>query len=126
MKKITLGIIILIFIISSIIVGSYAATKSNKRKLNEERIAWVKKCLQDFNALKPGITRGEIEKKFRMDGGLIASPYSARFTHPSCPYFKIDVRFVSKRNADKEDLGFEKEDKVDSISKPYIERPFLD
>ncbi len=123
MKKITLGMIILIFIISSIIVGSYAATKSDQRKLNEERIAWVRKCLQDFKSIKPGITRGEIEKTFRMDGGLIASPFSVRFLHPSCSYFKIDVRFViNKSNID----GWAKGDRVESVSKPYIERPFYD
>jgi len=126
MKRIILGFIILVFIILSVIVGSYAATKIDHEKLNREHIEWVKKCLQDFNSIKPGITRGEIEKKFRHDGGLIASPFSVRFTHPSCPYFKIDVRFVSKSNTDDQSWKWEKEDKVDSVSKPYIERPFYD
>ena len=126
MKKIMLSIIVLVFIISLIIVGSYAATKSDQEKLNRQHIEWVKKCLQDFSSIKPGMSRGEIEKKFRADGGL-HDPYSVRFTHPSCRYFKIDVTFGKIRNVDDQNRGLgEKDDKVINVSKPYIERPFYD
>ncbi|MBA7668207.1 hypothetical protein ES703_76316 [subsurface metagenome] len=101
MKKTTLSIIVLTFIISLIVCGAYAATKSDQDKLNRQHVVWVKKCLQDFKSIKPGMKRSEIDKKFQTDGGLTGGPYYVRFKHPSCHYFKIDVTFKEKkRNAD--------------------------
>src|SRR5215467_1666635 len=62
-----------------------------------DRTAWVEQCLKDFESIKPGMTRGEAERKLLMDGGLqSASP--VRFVHPECRYFKIEVQFDFARD----------------------------
>lgn len=90
---------------------------------NKDCTTWVQKCLGDFESVKAGMTRREVEAKLAMDGGLQgASP--VRFTHPTCPYFKIDVEFDFKRNpADQNRAIWGEDDKVIRVSKPYIERP---
>lgn len=91
-----------------------------------DRVTWVSKCFKDFQAIKVGMTREDVAKRFPMDGGLQGvSP--VRFTHPECPYFKIDVEFSFQRNP--QDQGraiMSPEDKATKVSKPYIEPPYID
>ncbi len=97
-----------------------------QEKQNVDCTKWVQKCLMDFQYIKPGMTRGEIEKKFPMDGGL-QSVSPVRHTHPECRYFKIDVEFDFKR--DKKDQGraiMSPDDKAIKVSRPYIETPYID
>jgi len=96
---------------------------SKEDKEWKARHKWVAECLKDFQTLKPGMTRAEIESKFPVNGGITAHP-NARFRHPSCHYFKIDVEF----KIDKEDKNREwgESDRSTKFSKPYIEQPFFD
>ena len=95
-------------------------------QLEHEREGWVARCLEDFQTIKPGKTRAEIEKKFPMDGGLqTVSP--VRFTHPDCPYFKVDVAFGFKRDPEDQNRAvLSPHDEATAVSKPYIETPFCD
>jgi hypothetical protein len=94
---------------------------------NKDCTPWVGRCLADFEAVKVGMTRSEIDSKFRMDGGLQALVSPIRYAHAACPYFKIDMEFDFKRNpADQNRPIKGKDDKVIRVSKPYIERPFVD
>ena len=87
---------------------------------------WVESCLKDFESIKVGMTRGQVEAKLTMDGGA-QSVSPVRFVHPVCRYFKIEVEFAFKRNAADQGRAIEdKADKVTKVSKPYIERPFFD
>ena len=87
---------------------------------------WVEQCLKDFESLKPGMTRGEVDRKFHLDGGLqSASP--VRYVHSECPSFKVNIEFDFKKDAaDQNRAIIGKEDKVVRVSKPYLERPFMD
>jgi hypothetical protein len=87
---------------------------------------WAESCLRDFEAIKPGMTRAEVERRFQLDGGLqSASP--VRFVHTNCPYFKADVEFEIHRDAADHNRAIErKDDKVIRVSKPYLARPFID
>jgi len=93
---------------------------------DKEHIAWVGRCLNDFTAIKPGMTRQEVEGKFKLDGGLqSASP--VRFVHPACPYFKIEVEFDFRQDHTNQGRAITaKDDKVIRVSKPYLEAPFMD
>ena len=90
------------------------------------RAEWIEECLRSFEAVKPGLTRSQIEKIFPMDGGTQGvSP--VRFVHPDCSYLKIDVDFDFKRDAkDQNRAIWGKDDKATKVSKPYIERPRID
>lgn len=91
-----------------------------------DRVTWVAKCLKDFQAIKVGMTRQHVEKRFHLDGGLQGvSP--VRFTHPECPYFKIDVEFSFKRNPQDQNRAITSpDDRATKVSKPYFETPYLD
>ncbi|MGD0596318.1 MAG: hypothetical protein ABSA64_02205 [Sedimentisphaerales bacterium] len=118
--------IFLVLCIGLVISLCLANGETPQVKPNQEHMAWVEKCLTDFESIKPGMTRGEIEKKFPMDGGAQGvSP--VRFTHPECGYFKVAVEFDFKRN--EKDQGraiISPDDKATKVSTPYIERPFTD
>ena len=83
-------------------------------------------CFKSFESITNGMTRGEVEKKLMMDGGLqTVSP--VRFLDPACPGFKINVEFDFKRNAIDQNRAVEtKADKVIRVSKPYLEHPSMD
>ena len=126
MKTLNAFRIILVFCIGLVISLCLANGETPQVKPSQEHMVWVEKCLRDFESIKPGMTRGEIQKKFPMDGGVQGvSP--GRFAHPECGYFKVAVEFDFKRN--EKDQGraiFSPEDKATKISKPYIERPVMD
>ena len=104
----------------------YAQREMPSTKINKDYTAWVENCLKDFETIKAGMTRSEIENKFPMDGGF-QSVCPVRFAHPTCPYFKIDVEFEHKRDAAHQGRAIsDKADKITKVSKPYIERPFAD
>ena len=86
---------------------------------DKDRTQWVESCLKDFESIKAGMTRGQVEAKLSMDGGL-QGVSSVRFAHPACGYFKIDVEFALDQSRPAPDNA----DKVSKVSKPYVERPF--
>ena len=100
----------------------YAAEKLE----TSTHVAWVEKCLRDFEFIKPGITRAEVEKRLSLDGGL-QSFSSVRFVHPECAYFKINVEFEVKKDLNDQGRIMKGADnKVIKVSKPYIELPYSD
>ena len=104
----------------------YGQREAPGAKTKDDLTPWVENCLKDFETLKAGMTRGEIEGKFPMDGGLQGLS-RVRFAHPTCAYFKIDVDFEAKGDgADPDRVGWGKDDKATKTSKPYLERPFFD
>jgi hypothetical protein len=79
-----------------------------------------------FSVDQAGMARGEIEKRFAMDGGL-QSVSTVRFTHPECGYFKIDVEFDFKRDEKEQGRAiWSPGDKATKVSRPYIEAPCMD
>jgi hypothetical protein len=126
MKTLNTFRITLVFCIGLVLSLCLANGETPQAKPNQERTVWVEKCLRDFEGIKPDMTRGEIEKKFPMDGGSQGvSP--VRFTHPECGYFKVDIEFDFKRNEkDQNRAIISPDDKATKISRPYIERPVMD
>ena len=127
MKKIRYLSIILGVTLLTIIGLSIAKEQKPKTEIKREYIVWVEKCLKDFQSIQVGMTRGEIEEKFPLDGGLQEGVSTVRFIHPECPYFKIDVSFEFKRNENDQNRAIRSpDDKVIKTSKPYIEMPYSD
>lgn len=72
------------------------------------------------------MTRAEVEKRLRMDGGM-QSPSLVRFAHPDCPCFKLDVGFSLRREPGEQGPAvFGPDDRVTTVSKPYLELPVSD
>ena len=98
--------------LGAIVVASLARGAKADDKAAQERNAWVAKCLEDFQKIKPGMTLTEARVKLQPDGGL-TSGGTARYVHRECPYFKIDL-----------ELG--KDEAIVKVSKPYLEAPDID
>lgn len=66
------------------------------------------------------MTRGEVEERFKRDGGL-QSRESTRYAFPSCPdiTIKVGIKFKEANAADQN--SFPKSDIVVEVSKPYLE-----
>ena len=95
-------------------------------KLMDDFSKRIASCLKDFETLKPGMSRSEISRLFPLDGGIHRISV-VRFTHPDCPYFKVDVEFEFDRNPDDQNRPTRGDnDRSTKISKPYLEAPFLD
>jgi len=102
-----------------------AADQPDKR-IQQDRIEWVSKCMTELQSIKPGMSRAEVEKTLPMDGGL-QGYVTVRYVHTECSYFKIDVTFLVKRDADDQGRVVPTpEDTAVSVSKPYIEHPYYD
>jgi len=94
--------------------------------LNGKGPDWVANCLKDFAAIKPGMTRRQVEDEFPKDGG-VSSLITGRFVHPTCRYFKINVEFNCKRDAADQNRPIQSgDDPVVHVSKPYLEWPAID
>ena len=102
-----------------------AADPPDKRT-QQERLEWVRKSMTDLTSIKPDMTRAQVDKLLPMDGGL-QDYVTVRYIHPDCPFFKIDVAFnVNRNHEDQGRIVPAPDDKVVTVSKPYIELPFSD
>jgi hypothetical protein len=82
----------------------------------------LEQALADYAQVKPGSSRGELERYFSRDGGL-QTPGSTRYVYPRCEYLHVDLEFEL---AEPEHIAFSAEDKVTRISRLYVEYPAKD
>jgi hypothetical protein len=75
----------------------------------------VERALRAALELSPGMTRGDVEKQFKEDGGG-QSNIQGRFVYRECGLIKVDVEFDVKNQR-----GFSKDDKIVKVSRPYLE-----
>jgi hypothetical protein len=115
----------LIFLItSSLMFFPTAGAIQNKQTPDRNCCAKVLQALDAVNNLKKGMTRAEVEKVFRLEGGLFSRNQSF-YVYRDCPYIKVQVTF----DLDPEYKDFvtgSPKDIVQSVSKPYLEYPVTD
>jgi hypothetical protein len=85
---------------------------------DQAHLQWLSKSLDSIQTIKVGMTRRELLTLFRGDGGLQFMPI--RYVHKGCPVIKVDVTFTVNGTGD------QLNDRIKSISKPYLESPFFD
>jgi len=81
--------------------------------------AVVEEALEASLQIKAGMTRREVEKDFKLDGG-VQFPHSARYLYSKCPFIKLHVDYKPTRGADSPN------DTVIKVSKPYLDSPASD
>jgi hypothetical protein len=81
----------------------------------------ITRVLNVVGGLKAGDKRADVERNFRMDGGLSFTPAN-RYVFKDCPYIKIDVEFSQQSKSGK----YAPTDVVGHVSKPYLEYPYSD
>ncbi len=83
-----------------------------------EHCAWVAKLLTSLEDLKPGMTRVDAEKILTTDGG-ISTHTRQTYTSRECGFIKVDLEFAPSPND-------RSEDRITSVSKPYLAQPIFD
>jgi hypothetical protein len=69
--------------------------------------------MADIATIKVGQTKKQLLLLFMEDGGLSSPPKYERYIYKRCPCIKVDV-------------GLDDNGKIITLSKPYLEEPFLD
>jgi len=72
--------------------------------------------IKDWQNLKPGMTRADLEKVVQGEGGIYG-PGERNYVWPNCPYVKVRVDFKTAPYQIKELPT----DTVKSVSKPFLE-----
>jgi hypothetical protein len=78
----------------------------------------IEQALADYQHIKPGIKRKDVERYFKFDGGL-QFPDTGHYVFRSCGYIKVDVEFEAA--ASRGDALFSPDDIVKRVSKLYLE-----
>jgi hypothetical protein len=86
---------------------------------------WVRDVFAKMETIRPGMTRAELLKVFRTEGGL-SNGLKRRFVSRECAYFKVDVEFeaVGRPGHDSDGRVTVEEDPRDIIvrlSRPYLQ-----
>jgi hypothetical protein len=105
-------------------VSVFAIPTSSKSRAAEEHTEWIAKSLTEMESIQVGMTRADLLKVFREEGGL-STRTERRYAYRDCPYIKVDVEFelVGEPPAN---LNESPKDKIIKISRPFLERPILD
>lgn len=96
----------------------------------QDREVWVAHVLEKMEGIKPGMTREELFKAFRTEGGLSTGLHRT-FVSRDCSYFKVDVDFeaVGRPEHDRDGrvtLVEDKRDIIVKVSRPYLQFAIAD
>ena len=80
-------------------------------------------ALKASAAIRPRMTRGEVEQHFRPDGGTQVRD-ATRYVFRDCEYIMIDIHFNLAAPTDR--IGDSPNDLVKNASKPYLAYPRMD
>jgi len=118
--------LVLLFLLSTV-TSSATPARRQTSATPQSHVEWVMQSLSRMESIKPGMTRGDLEKVFTPDGGLQTG---AVYVLRECQYFKVKVEFVSTRRPGERpkspELEFLPGDVIKSISVPYIQRMIID
>ena len=120
MKK--LLVISLISLAMFTIIISAGSGQTQRQTMSHSE--WVARSLTEIEKIKVGMTRQDLLKLFTVEGG-ISTRTSRRYVFRECPYIKVDVGFEPV-GSPQDKLRGHVEDKIISISKPYLERSVID
>ena len=95
--------------------------------INQEHTQWIDQVLRSIATIKPGMTRKDLVRVFKQEGGL-STRTRKKYVYKHCPYIKVDVEFSPASDMDaNQDAATEKpEDRIVRISRPYFEYSITD
>jgi hypothetical protein len=85
---------------------------------------WVASVLRWTYDIKPGMTRKNLLRVYTVDGGL-STRTQRTYVLKGCPYIKVDVKFLPVGNV-QDGLTQDPNDKIQEISKPYLDYSIMD
>jgi hypothetical protein len=116
-------------LLSIIAIGSSASFRPTQSASTEacaqDHEAWLTHVLEKMDTIKPGMTRMDLLKVFRTEGGL-STGLRRTFVSRDCPYCKVVVEFKAVARADRDTPGFlgspeDNRDIIVRVSKPYLQ-----
>jgi hypothetical protein len=90
--------------------------------VDEDHTKWIAGVIQAVQTIKPGMTRGDLQRLFEEEGGL-SSRKQRKYVYKRCPYIKVDVTFAP---VDQDPYNEKAADKITRISQPYLEYTIMD
>ena len=91
---------------------------------NQDHEQWLEERYVEATSIKPGMTRADLLKSFEEDGGLQSIPAS-RYVLRSCKLIQIEVKFNTEYGLSYQPTP-DKDLKISSVSRPYLERMAVD
>ena len=119
MRKISL-ILLAISIVAGLTVFARSGAQSQDAKTHSE---WIAQSLREMETIKVGMTRADLLRVFREEGGL-STRTQRQYVYRECLYIKVAVEFEPVETT--EVLRENGRDKIVKISRPFIEWSVLD
>src|SRR5258705_2790455 len=114
MRKISL-ILLAISIVAGLTVFAQSGAQSQDAKAHSE---WIGQSLKEMETIKVGMTRADLLKVFREEGGL-STRTLRQYVFRECLYIKVAVEFQPVETTAA--LPANGPDKILNISQPFIE-----
>jgi hypothetical protein len=99
-------------------------TLEGEPPLDVEHAQWVASVLRWTYDIKPGMTRKELLRVYTVEGGLSTRTHRT-YVLKGCPGIKVDVEFLPVGNV-QNGLTEGPNDKIQEISKPYLDYSHMD
>jgi len=113
-----------LFIIGLLLFATYSITTHGQGELEEVHRQWLYERYAEATSIKPGMSRADLLRVFKGDGGLQRIP-ATRYLLKSCNMIKVEVEFDTEYGqAYKEKLDADL--KITKVSQPYLEYPIRD
>ncbi len=90
---------------------------------DSEQARWIAANLPELESIKPGMTRKELLRVFREEGG-ISTRLQRRYVYRRCGYVKVEVEFSAAGPPNQQGEG--QDDLITKISKPFLEFAIMD
>ena len=97
---------------------------SSKSRDTDEHTEWIMKTLKEIESVKVGMTRADLLRVFKEEGG-ISTRTRRRYVYHDCAYIKVDVEFEPVGDPENK-LRQSPRDKIIKISKPFLEWSIMD
>lgn len=128
MRKLVLILLAFLTLTIIFVQAQEAAINSPARiQADEEHTKWIDHVMRSIATIKPGMTRKDLFRIFKEEGGLSTST-QRRYVYKGCPYIKVDVKFfpVGETAADQTPVTENPADKIVEISRPFLEYSIMD
>lgn len=120
MRKISLTILAILLVAGLTVFAQSAAQVQSAQSHSE----WIAQSLREMETIKVGMTRADLLKVFREEGGL-STRTQRQYVYRECLYIKVAVEFEPVGNAEAP-FPENGEDKIVKISRPFIEWSVID
>jgi hypothetical protein len=109
-----------ILLVCTVLFFRPGTVQSQPVQPTKSQCAILEQALEAYRAIKLGITRKDVERDFKYDGGASFRDHG-RYTYRGCDYIKLEVTFEPSPN--QPDVLSSPDDTVTAASKLFIDYP---